>query len=239
MSNMRKIFATVGPPSLNGKIIKEMDVSGVDMFRVNITHTTPEMLKLYLKILKDNTEKPICIDSDGSGFRVRDRNGDFTERDKECHKIAQEENITHFALSFTDTGKDVWEYRKLLYFEDELISKIETRKGVENAGEIIDVSEAVLIDRGDLSKEIGLIDIPRIQQKLINLAAMKRKEVYTATNFCESMMFSNRPSIAEVSDVVHNLRMGVSGLVLAAETAIGKFPVETVKFVKEIIEEYE
>ena len=159
----------------------------------------------------------------------------FTVKDRKAVKIGQELKVNHYALSFARNAEEVWEFRKLIFHEHILISKIETEEGVQNLKEIDKASDALLIDRGDLSKQVDLKELPKIQEYIIRTA---KKPVYVATNFLESMCEKNIPSIAEVNDVAATLKMGAAGLVLAAETAIGKHPVETVGFVKELIERY-
>lgn len=162
----------------------------------------------------------------------------FTEKDVEATKIGQKLGIKHYALSFARSYEEVWKYKNLLFKDDILISKIESQQGLNNLEEIIEASDAILIDRGDLSREVDLKDVPMYQEIIVNKCKSKDKPVYVATNFLESMCEENKPTIAEVNDVAATIKMGVDGLVLAAETAIGKYPVETVKFVKELIERY-
>ena len=118
-----------------------------------------------------------------------------------------------------------------------VIAKIESKAGVHNYREIAEAADKILIDRGDLAKSISLYKIPVVQKNLIRLCMSLGKEVFVATNFVDSMMDSTTPSICEVSDVYNALADGAAGVVLAAETAIGKYPVETVKQVRKIIEE--
>jgi pyruvate kinase len=119
-----------------------------------------------------------------------------------------------------------------------LISKIESIRGVLNLGEILPVVDQILIDRGDLSREIAIEKIPFIQRRIIAHARSKDVPVFVATNLLESMITANSPTRAEVNDVASTLLMGASGLVLAAETAIGKYPVGAVKMINSIIKQY-
>ena len=93
----------------------------------------------------------------------------------------------------------------------------------------------MLIDRGDLSKDIKIENVPIIQRKIIHEAKKNRKNVYVATNFLESMILNSYPTRAEVNDIYNTIEMGAKGLVLAAETAIGKNPQECVKILQRII----
>ena len=92
-----------------------------------------------------------------------------------------------------------------------------------------------LIDRGDLSKDVKIENIPLVQRKIIALGKKKKKNVYVATNFLESMIINSYPTRAEVNDIYNTIEMGAEGLVLAAETAIGKNPKECVEILKKII----
>ena len=96
----------------------------------------------------------------------------------------------------------------------------------------------MLIDRGDLSRYIPIQKIPIAQKIIINEAKKLKKNVYVATNLLETMINSNNPTRAESNDIYSSLSSGCSGLVLAAETAIGKYPVECMNFLKNCIHTY-
>ena len=116
-----------------------------------------------------------------------------------------------------------------------IISKIECRNGVTNLKEIAQKSDAILIDRGDLSREFPIERIPSLQSRIIAQSKSIGTEVYVATNLLETMVNSSTPTRAEVNDVYTTLERGADGLVLAAETAIGQNPVGCVKFLKKCI----
>ena len=86
-----------------------------------------------------------------------------------------------------------------------------------------------MIDRGDLSRYVSLTKIPKIQERLTKYSK-KNQEIFIATNFLETMIYKRSPSRAEVSDIYNAIKLKTDGLVLAAETAIGKYPIECVKF---------
>ena len=94
-----------------------------------------------------------------------------------------------------------------------------------------------LIDRGDLSKEIEIENIPIAQRKILKYTK-KNKNIYIATNFLESMIEKNFPTRAEVNDIYNALELGAKGIVLAAETAIGKYPIECVLLLKKIFKKF-
>jgi len=99
--------------------------------------------------------------------------------------------------------------------------------------------DQILIDRGDLSREVPIEKIPFIQRSIISYARMYETPVYVATNLLESMINHGSPTSAEANDVASTLLMGASGLVLAAETAIGQYPVELVEMIAAIIKQFE
>lgn len=162
----------------------------------------------------------------------------ITEKDKQAIEIGREMNIFHFALSFANSVQDVFKLRQLIGNEATLISKIESYNGLINLDGIITDSDEILIDRGDLSREVSLVKIPFLQRRIISIAKAKKTPVNVATNLLESMITNMLPTRAELNDVVSTLLMGADGLVLAAETAIGRFPVESVKRIKKLIEQY-
>ena len=98
--------------------------------------------------------------------------------------------------------------------------------------------DQILIDRGDLSREVSIEKIPFIQRRIISYAKSKDTPVYVATNLLESMIKSASPTRAEANDVASTLLMGASGLVLAAETAIGDYPVGAVDMINLITKQY-
>jgi pyruvate kinase len=162
-----------------------------------------------------------------------------TQKDKSAIVIGRQMGITNYALSFTQCSEDIDIMRSLIGYESNLICKIESRSGVLNLDEILNNADQILIDRGDLSRQIPLYKIPFMQRRIISLARSKDTPVFVATNLLESMITSRNPSRAEVNDVVSTLIMGASGLVLAAETAIGKFPVDAVKNARKLIQQFE
>jgi pyruvate kinase len=101
------------------------------------------------------------------------------------------------------------------------------------------VADAVLIDRGDLSREVPIEHVPIYQKHIIRCANAHNTPVYVATNLLESMLVKRTPTLAEANDIVNTLYDGAHGLVLAAETAMGQHPVESVEMVIRILEAFE
>lgn len=158
----------------------------------------------------------------------------LTKKDFLAIEIAKKLNIKNFALSFTNKTSDMEKFKKILRNENK-IYKIETKEALRNIKEILKNGKNFLIDRGDLSKEISIEMIPVAQRKIIKMANnMKNKKVYVATNFLESMISNNFATRGEVNDIYSTLALGSKGLVLAAETAVGKYPVECVKLLNRV-----
>jgi pyruvate kinase len=163
----------------------------------------------------------------------------LSEKDIATVEIAKRHRIENFALSFANSPEDVQQLRSLVGPEATIISKIESVAGVRNLDGILNNSDAILIDRGDLSREVPLENIPLIQKSIIQKANAAHTPVYVATNLLESMMTNRKPTRAELNDVVNTLMDGASGLVLAAETAIGDHPVVAVDMLATLIERFE
>ena len=162
----------------------------------------------------------------------------LTQKDFKAIKIAKKLKIKNFALSFTNSVDDMKKFKNILASENK-IYKIETRKAIKNINSIVKNGEQFLIDRGDLSKETSLEEIPLIQRNIFNVSKKyKNKKVFVATNLLESMMYNNYPTRGEANDIFSSLEMGASGLVLAAESAIGKFPIEAINFLNKIIKSF-
>jgi pyruvate kinase len=163
----------------------------------------------------------------------------ITDKDRKAIEIGREMGVDHYALSFANRPEDVREMRELIGAGSVLISKIESRSGVAHLEEIARLSDAILIDRGDLSRQVPLQQIPAVQKDIISRVKTIGRPVYVATNLLESMVHSPVPTLAEINDIYNTLNDGASCLVLAAETAVGKFPVQCVEMVVNVITEFE
>jgi pyruvate kinase len=163
----------------------------------------------------------------------------FSEKDLEAIRLAMKCQIHEYALSFCDHQGTVSQLREMVGPQSTIIAKIESRAGVQNLGEIARAADSILIDRGDLSREVRLEAIPLLQKAIIRKANALGVPVYVATNLLESMVTRRVPTRAEVNDVINTLLDGANGLVLAAETAVGKYPVEAARMVAALLKEYE
>lgn len=319
--SLPEILCTLGPASLNQRTIQRLEQSGATLFRINLSHTKLADLPRIIDTIRNATQVPICLDTEGAQIRtgefvegsinlrentvVRvhfrrvpadDKNfnfypldiarllkpGDFvsldfnsalvqviaiendyasmrvlqgglvgqnkavtverdipmpplTEKDLAALKLGREMEISYFALSFAGLGEDVKYIRNVVGDDAFIISKIESRSGLENLEEIAANSDALLIDRGDLSRQIPIELLPQTQKSIIHRAKAVNCRVYVATNLLESMVSTPTPTRAEVNDIYNTLADGADGLVLAAETAIGKYPIQCASMVSKII----
>jgi len=163
----------------------------------------------------------------------------LTEKDRAAIAIGLNAGIRNFALSFANRSEDVEQMRAVCGPHANIICKIESPLGLANLTGIIDLADEILIDRGDLSRRIAIEKVPFLQRRIISIARARKTPVFVATNLLESMVSRKSPTRAEVNDVVSTLLMGANGLVLAAETAIGNYPAESVAMVRGLIEECE
>jgi len=319
-----KILATLGPASLHPEVIRGLDDQGVDLFRINLSHTPLEAVEGTIDFVRRYSSTPICLDSegpqvrcgtmgsdlllvegrevrltaervvgtereitlwprsifealgvgslvsidfDGALLRITDLGEDqatavvlrsgrvrsnkaatvdprpelpaLSEKDLAAIEIGAGHGIRHYALSFASRAEDVERLRALALPGADIIPNIESRAGVRNMDGIIDAADAVLIDRGDLSREIPLEHVPFYQKAIVRRANRWNRPVYVATNLLESMVNSRVPTIAEANDIANTLLDGVHGLVLAAETAVGIDPVGAMEMVLRAVRAFE
>ena len=161
----------------------------------------------------------------------------FTDKDLFAFEISKILNLNTFFLSFCSSGKDVTELRTLFDYPISIISKIESSKALNNLLPICKQSDAILIDRGDLSRDVPLIKIAFAQSYIMETAKSLGVPAYVATNLVESMVENSEPNRAEINDIVKTLEGGADGLVLAAESAIGSYPIECVRVISSLIKE--
>ena len=162
--------------------------------------------------------------------------------DKKDLLWAVENDIDFVAASFVNSKQDVYDLRKFLNEHGstiKIISKIESALGVKNLDEIIEASDGIMVARGDLGVEVPISKLPELQKMIIKKTRDIGKVVITATEMLESMIYNNRPTRAEVSDVANAVYDGTSVVMLSGETAAGKYPVEAVKQMAKIAEETE
>lgn len=159
----------------------------------------------------------------------------LTERDKIFIDFAVENKIDYIGLSFVRNANDVEQLKQILKSKKsriKIISKIEKPQAVENIDEIIELSDGIMVARGDLGIEISTEKVPIVQKTIIKKANLKSKAVIVATQMLESMIENPIPTRAEASDVANAILDGTDAIMLSGETAAGKYPIEAVKMMR-------
>ena len=178
-------------------------------------------------------------------FRWYEIELDFlTEKDKKDIAFWVEEDIALLAVSFVKKADDIVRLRNYIrenfdWFEMKLIAKIETVSAVNDIDNIIKVSDGIMIARWDLWANIDLIDLPKIQKEIIKKCNLAWKPVILATQVMSSMTNNPTPTRAEIDEVAYNIQSGVDLFMLSNETAVWKYPVETVQTLNDIIVNYQ
>jgi pyruvate kinase len=164
----------------------------------------------------------------------------LTEKDLDDLRFGLTQDIDMVALSFVRSADDVRELRAAMGDKRlPVVAKIEKPQAWENIDSILEESDGVMVARGDLGVEVALETVPRIQKSIIRRARYRCKFVITATQMLESMIEKPTPTRAEVSDVANAIYDGTDAVMLSAETSVGKYPVEAVKFMARIARETE
>jgi len=330
-----KIVATLGPASNTESVIRDLVRAGVDVVRLNFSHSTRErklaVIRLVRKVSREEN-KPLCILGDLQGPKIRTSTlkdhqpvllktggrltitprdvpgtaslvgttfktlaenveqgsrillsdglielrvhevvgGDvacdiinggmlgenkginlpgilvrvpsLTDKDTEDLEFALKNGVDAIAVSFVRTAEDVSLVRNrvaALGFETWIIAKLEKPQAIEHLDSILQVSDGIMVARGDLGVELPPEKVPAIQKHIIHRAAEFKKPVITATQMLESMIDNPRPTRAEVSDVANAVYDGTDAVMLSGESAVGKYPVETVSMMARIVSEAE
>ncbi len=167
----------------------------------------------------------------------------LSEQDKEDILFGIKNEVDFIAASFVSRKQDLIDLNSFLKENGgeniDVIAKIENRTGIDNIEEICEECDGIMIGRGDLGVEIPFAEVPAIQKYIITKCRLLGKRVITATEMLESMIHNPRPTRAEISDVANAVYDGTSAVMLSGESAAGKYPLETVRTMCEIIEETE
>lgn len=162
------------------------------------------------------------------------------EKDLSDLNFALNSGFNYIGLSYVRRGMDIKIIKDIIRKSGrekvKVIAKVETKSAIENLDEIIEAADAVLVARGDLGMNFGLEEIPYLQKKIISKSLQLGRPVIVATQLLESMVESSVPTRAEVVDVSTAVSDGVDALMLTGETAIGKYPVDAVRWLRKIIE---
>jgi pyruvate kinase len=160
-----------------------------------------------------------------------------TIRDKQMIAFACENKVDFIGLSFVESAAHIIAFRNLI--KDgfpQIIAKVENQGGMDNLQEIAEAADAIMIDRGDLSVETSLYDIPIKQKQIIDVARRYGRPVIVATEMLHTMIQNSFPTKAEVSDISNAVLDGCAATMLSGETAIGSFPLEAVATMRQVID---
>ena len=328
--NRTKIIATLGPQSANSSAIRSLILSGVNVFRVNMSHihhlddlsdiiqivrSTSDDLNKQIGVMMDIAGPKIRVDSKSDEIKVKKgdiltigykesditinlnpsfkkidlkskvkiddgkisfsvfkknsnkqlqikclnggviKNGKginfpnvelslptLTDKDIEDIKDGIKLDVDWFALSFVRSDKDALIVKEILNERNSnkpIIAKIEKPEAIENLESIIKTFDGILVARGDLGVEMGYEMVPIAQKNIVRLCHKYGKPIILATQMLESMIYNDSPTRAEVNDVAVAVEQSCDAVMLSAETAIGKHPVETIKIMRSIISEVE
>lgn len=321
-----KILATLGPSSSEQEMIEKLYLAGADVFRINMSHTDHDRLKMLVERIRAVEEKvgrPIGILADLQGPKLRlgtfkdgpvmlengakftldsdKTEGDvtrvhlphpeilkalepghrlllddgkvqlkvvdctdtsavtevivggkmsnrkgvsvpdseiatsaMTDKDHKDLVAALEQNVDWIALSFVQRPDDIAEVRKIVRGRAGVLAKIEKPQAIGRLAEIIELSDAIMVARGDLGVEMPLEQVPGLQKQITRACRRAGKPVVIATQMLESMITAPVPTRAEVSDVATAVFEGADAVMLSAESAAGEFPVEAVSTMDKI-----
>ncbi|MFH1395452.1 MAG: pyruvate kinase [Candidatus Omnitrophota bacterium] len=163
--------------------------------------------------------------------------GAISQKDIQDISFCDKNSVEYIAQSFVRTKKDILDLKDVLGGSSkcQLIAKIENKEGIKNIDDIIKVSDGIMIARGDMGVSLPIYEIPIIQKMIIKKCNRAEKIVITATQMLDSMTEHLRPTRAEVTDVANAIIDGTDCVMLSAESAVGKHPVETVVMMNNII----
>ena len=254
-------FAEGAAHLTNGEIFTlDSDPTPGDKTRVYLPH--PEILQALrpghalliddgkLRLIAEETSPERARLRVVTGGKMSDRKGvslpdtdlplsAMTTKDRIDLEAALETGIDWIALSFVQRADDVIEAKKLVRGRAAVMSKIEKPQAIDRLAEIMDASDAIMVARGDLGVELPAERVPGLQKQMTRMARKAGKPVVIATQMLESMITSPVPTRAEVSDVATAVFEGADAIMLSAESAAGKFPIEAVQTMNRIGEEVE
>jgi pyruvate kinase len=225
-----KIIATVGPASNDEETLAQLIEAGADVLRLNFSHSDAAWHAAAVAAIRAAAERAgrevaVLGDTDGPD-------------DIGWIDFAAEQGIDLLALSFVSSVADVEraaERLRALDADIPLIAKIEKREAAEAAEEIVRAADSgIMVARGDLGEQLPLAEVPVVQKRLIRAAGRQSKPAITATQMLASMVEAPRPTRAEVTDVANAIYDGSDAVMLSEETAIGRHPVEAVRFMDRI-----
>ncbi|MFA5827938.1 MAG: pyruvate kinase [Candidatus Shapirobacteria bacterium] len=219
MVNKTKIIATIGPASADQDGIDKLILAGANLFRFNLKHNTTEWHQKTINLVLERSRQigkivGIIVDIPKPEMATIIYNADF------------------IALSYIRDAYEVEELRKILDEKGigvKIIAKIENGDAIKNLSDIAEISDAIMIARGDLGVEVPIEQLAFWQKTIINWCRTKNKPVIVATQMLQSMVNNPTPTRAEATDVANAIFDGTDAIMLSEESAIGKYPVQSVE----------
>lgn len=193
------------------------------------------------KVISADSEKIVFLSkSDGvlinnKGIHVRGIHGNIPflfEKDRQLIQLANQYKLEYVGLSFVRTAENVKEAQALIGEASRVISKIETIDAVEHINDILPLVNYILVDRGDLSTDIGIEKIPRFQRYIVDKALYFDVKVFLATQVLKNMETRPIPTIGEIEALYEIMKSGVYGVQMSEETAVGRYPAECVQLLE-------
>lgn len=249
MQRKTQIIATIGPASRNEETLLKM-IPFVDSFRLNFSWGDHVEMGENIDMIRSASSKcgkPVSIIQDLSGPRVQTKEGHhfkdgvqsaITEKDLKDLAYGIERKVDYVALSYVGGADDITKLRLEMNRLGRLIpviAKIERREAVDHIEEIIDTADAIMIARGDLGEAYPIEEIPFLEHRILSLCNKKGRFVIVATEMLLSMVESDRPTRAEVTDVAYAVTGGTSAVMLSNETAQGVNPANAVEVLDRIV----
>ncbi|MFA6397851.1 MAG: pyruvate kinase [Candidatus Paceibacterota bacterium] len=254
MQSKAQIIATIGPATKDKEILKSMMEHQMDVVRLNFSWGTYEEHAEYIKNVREvamELGKEIPIIQDLSGPREQkgsehgfdeSKESVITEKDLKDLEFGISHNVDYIAMSFVGGAEDVLKLKEEIKKRGALIpviSKIERKIALDNLDKIIEVTDAIMVARGDLGNAIPLEQIPFVEKDIILKCKKAGKPVITATQMMFSMKDNRVPTRAEMTDVAYAIMSGSDAVMLSEETAVGLYPVEVIEMMEKEIEESE
>ncbi|GAA0333231.1 pyruvate kinase [Bacillus carboniphilus] len=209
---------------IGSKILLDDGLIGLEVIKIDL-----DAKEIHTKVLNNGTLKnKKGVNVPGVSVNLPG----ITEKDASDIIFGIEQGVDFIAASFVRRASDVLEIRQLLEEKNaniHIIPKIENQEGVDNIDEILEVSDGLMVARGDLGVEIPAEEVPLVQKELIRKCNAQAKPVITATQMLDSMQRNPRPTRAEASDVANAIFDGTDAIMLSGETAAGQYPVEAVQ----------
>jgi pyruvate kinase len=246
-----QIVATIGPATQDPVVMRGLITHGMSLARLNFSWGTHSDHRQFVHDIRTEAAAVgvhVAIIQDLSGPRVQTSASHtfasdievVTEKDKTDIKALVDLEIEYIALSFVKDASDILHLREILKAEgssSKIIAKIERQEALNNIDTIIAVADGIMIARGDLGDAVPFETVPFIQKDILKRCNAASKPVIIATGMLTSMIESLVPARADISDIAQAVIDGASATMLSNETAVGKYPVETVAVMRKIINE--